>query len=342
MLSGRKVITLTLMLVIITVLSANASALFPTLSLHSSGMIHYSDAKKLFGAQVWYHPQYDAEIRQTLPDLGVGWVRLDCRWDTIESSKGNFNWGNLDIAINSVRSVDVKPLVVLATETTPSWANGGAGGREPPTNVDDFGDFVEAVVSRYGLDVIEVLNEPAVFSDATEEEWVHLTKAGCDGARRANPDILCIGAYGWGPINNIYTQWMALNRLQAYTVDGQKFLDFVDALAVHPYTWSDNPETGGSVVGDSIPVQLKQLRDYLTSQGYPDKPLWATEFGYKITLGEQTQADYTIKLCQILWNDSYVEMINYYDLRGTDWSLCNSDFTPRQVYYTYKDFIATH
>jgi hypothetical protein len=114
-----------------------------------------------------------ATLDQTLASLGVTWVRVDVRWNTIAATQptnarlpGNaaYNWAAVDAAVSAARALALTnqtpagapPAILLSIGGTPEWArvDGGSGGSpgDPawaPKRAA-FQNFVAAVVTRYG------------------------------------------------------------------------------------------------------------------------------------------------------------------------------------------------
>jgi len=272
---------------------------------------------------------------QKVAELGIGWVRIDAHWPSLEPQQGQYNLDRLDTMVNEAKSRGIRPLLIA--ENVPDWANGGKNEKTPPTDTIYYKNFVKMLVNRYDLDIIELSNEPQYEFSGTEQEYVDFIHAGYDGAKEANPDCIVISGYAGGEVNQIHNDPYNLDSLV-----NKGFLNYIDGLVIHPYTWSTPPE-------DKIPGELDYIRDYLASKEKGDLPLYATEFGYGLVLhSEQEQADWTIRAAQIL-RDKDVKISIYYCFWGSyaseardmvepgypDSNLSN----PRPVYYAYRDFI---
>lgn len=304
-------------------------------TIASFGVINYANITVTsFGVQVWWHSNLTYQM-QKVAELGVEWVRIDAHWPSFEPQQGTYNLDRLDTIMNEAKSHGIKPL--LTAENVPDWANGGQGEKAPPIDMTYYKNFVKMLVNRYDLDIIELSNEPQYEFSGTEQEYIDFIHAGSDGAKEADPNCIVISGYAGGEVGQIYNDPYNLDSLV-----NKGFLNYIDGLVIHPYTWSTPPE-------DIIPKEIDYLRDYLASKGKADFPLYSTEFGYGLTLhSEQEQADWTTRAAQIL-SDKDVKMIIYYCFWGSypseardmvepgypDPNLSN----PRPVYYAYQNLI---
>lgn len=101
-------------------------------------------------------------------DVAISWaqtsraqiLRSDVNWASLEPSKGSFSQNylsNLDYALAKYSQLGVRVLLMLGT--SPGWANGNSSSSwTPPLNPNDFANFCEFVVRRWGkyIDAIEV------------------------------------------------------------------------------------------------------------------------------------------------------------------------------------------
>lgn len=118
----------------------------------------------------------------------------------------------------------------------------------------------------------EVFNE---FDHAkgSAEQYFPLLKYAYEGIKEGNPNAKLIG---------MVTSWCNLNFIKTViALGGDKYLD---AISVHPYTWSYTPEQF------DLMNEIKKVRDYMDSAGMKDKELIITELGYYGFVGREQQA----------------------------------------------------
>lgn len=84
----------------------------------------------------------------TLPlKLPVSIIRYTPHWDVLEASKGVYSFTtNLDPGVNAIGASGAS--VIWTGSSTPGWANSNAGAAVPPTNFQDYYDFVTALVTH--------------------------------------------------------------------------------------------------------------------------------------------------------------------------------------------------
>jgi len=92
-----------------------------------------------------------------------------------------------------------------------------------------------------------------------------------------------------------------------------------------------------------IPSVFKVLEE----EGVDNKPFWITETGWNtMDVSEDTQSDYYLEFLQNLKHRPSISNIFFYkiiDGAGLDepqFGIVSYDYTPKNAYYTYKDFIA--
>jgi len=85
------------------------------------------------------------------------WGCGDISWAGCEPSRGTFSWNAMDKLVDSLKDKNVDILYCFGG--TPSWA--AASHTAPPTNIQDWDDFVTAFVNRYHASIkfLECWNE---------------------------------------------------------------------------------------------------------------------------------------------------------------------------------------
>lgn len=126
------------------------------------------------GIQVQYSLDFNPEnqdgyYRSVANDLGLGWVKVQVRWENVEVAPDEYDYAKLDLAMPSAQRFGLKNM--LSIVASPDWARepGADLSRQgPPANIQDYVDFVTKVVQRYPGQVhaIEVWNEMNI-----DREW---------------------------------------------------------------------------------------------------------------------------------------------------------------------------
>jgi hypothetical protein len=122
-------------------------------------------------------------------DTGVSWVRRNALlWSHVEPFEGNRNWDVLSSLEEEMIDVSIRDMeMILIVRSTPAWAQkapGYACGPIREQNLDDFGEFMFDVVSRYSYPPYNVTywelgNEPDVATGVVASDSVY----GCWGDR---------------------------------------------------------------------------------------------------------------------------------------------------------------
>jgi len=132
-----------------------------------------------------------------MAELGAGVVRLAYGWDVIEPNcKGCFNWTTTDTWRDEAHRTGRTIFASLAY--APGWANGGHAFNYPPLILQDWYDFVYAIVSRYEDDIYlwGVWNEPNLdwyLHGASVDAYRDLAITARAAIRAANPRALVLG-----------------------------------------------------------------------------------------------------------------------------------------------------
>lgn len=187
------------------------------------------------------------------PDLmsamKIGSLRFPLYWDTVEPSRGQWNWTSTDgfIRGGAGQGWEMVPMLGYAAH----WAAGGADGFRPAQNPSDWTDYVTAVVSRYSaapynVKYFQVWNEPTkaagFWKGATDQQWVdviylpaariireHGARVVFGGWPQNGPlqaldstlqyhnawqltDIIDIHYFGLPAIQQIYAKWVATGK----------------------------------------------------------------------------------------------------------------------------------
>jgi len=236
---------------------------------------------------------------------GARYLHLAFEWNRIEAQPGEYNWDQVDTALTLAKQYDLRLVPMLLY--TPDWASQSAFApldyyRAPPTNYDDYRNFVYAVVNRYkphglspltadgyGITDWVIWNEPNVrpgpaapepgeFWIGSLEAYVRLLRAGYEGAHAADPgcNVLNGGLADvfWAPGKvDLIT---ALERLYDPNGDGDAAdggRPFFDTLNVHTYQLKA-PQAGW------YQARLEALLPVMERFGDKQKPVWITETGY--------------------------------------------------------------
>jgi hypothetical protein len=240
--------------------------------------------------------------------LGVGSMRLDAPWQSIEIAPGRYAipaW--LEDAVDRANDDGVEPLLILV------YGHSAYGGDKPRSAVSI------AAFKRYAVYVAKHFEGRVRYFDlwnewdgrtgrtslGTADDYVALAREVYPALKAANPSALVLsgGISRYGLDHGFVERFIALGGLQ-----------FVDALSLHPY----NALRGGSPE-DAI-EELDRIHTLV-----PAVPIYVTEMGYPSFAGKggvdaRTAADYLTRFVLLASERPYIAGVWWYCLRdqGTD------------------------
>ena len=253
-----------------------------------------------YGVQVHLFAGDMVETLHWAQGLGVGWVKQQVEWHTIEHGPDNFDWALLDRAVEACNGFGFK--LLLGVTHAPDWTRASELESGPPVNYAEFGRFMEQLATRYRGRVVayELWNEPNLAREWRGDtldpaRFVALVAEGARGVRAADPDALIIsGAPAVTGIND-----------GVEAIDDRAFLrgmyeagivQWVDGIGAHPYGFANPPDeswqysTHAASGHNNHPSFFfhDTLEDYHAIMlAYDDTghQIWVTEFGWPSTDG---------------------------------------------------------
>jgi hypothetical protein len=246
----------------------------------------------------------DFAVAAAQRSAGVGLVRQSFSWARIETAPGQLDFSVYDDVVASAASAGLAVLPVVMDP--PSWrstapATGSVRGMYPPRDPADMAWLATALVRRYGpsgsfwaahpalppvpIHSWQVWNEPnipAFWSTGPDPAaYVRLLEAVGSAIRGADPTAEIVAA-GLPYAESGMTIGAFIDAMYA---DGAR--GTFDTIAIHPYASSPAVVLG----------ILQAVRQQLDRLGDPDRPIWATEFGWAtggppvtVTTSETSQA----------------------------------------------------
>jgi flagellar hook assembly protein FlgD len=212
-----------------------------------------------------------------LDEARVSQIRETFIWNRVEPRKGSFEWAKFDQAVEIADAHGIDVLGVLAysadwASSAPSDVTGRTRSLYPPTNPNDFANYVTAVVRRYRdrIDEWEIWNEPNHpafwYPHPNPEAYAVLLDVAAQVIRREDPGALIVlgGIVG--------TDVPYLDRLRA----AGAWTDF-DVLAIHGFVRLSPEQSGLGGWFDKAAAYV---------QKYGVKPIWMTEICWPISDAE--------------------------------------------------------
>jgi hypothetical protein len=208
------------------------------------------------------------------PTVPFGSWRLwdaNVTWSKLEPVKGQWNFQLLDQYADLAKTHNVNLCYVLGQ--TPTWAssqpdlktaaNYGLGASVPPSDIEDWKNYVRTIASRYNnrISCFEIWNEPnlALFYQGTPEDLVPLGREAYKIIKEVNPKNVILSP---SIVRTNGVVW-----LDKYFAAGGK--DFFDVVSIHSY--ENPPELSLEVVIDPVKQLIKKYN--------LSKSIWMTEQG---------------------------------------------------------------
>lgn len=239
-------------------------------------------------------PDGDAGIKLAA-ESGAGWIKQQVDWNSIESARGRYAWGELDHLVAEAQIHGLK--IMFSVARAPGFSRPEPVEEDgPPSDFSIFHDFTFALANRYKGQVAayELWNEPNVRRewrgfDLSAAKFVELIQQGSSGVRAGDPGAIVIS--GAPATTGIDDQINAIDdRVYLREMIAAGVAAYVDAIGAHPYGAGNPPDERAADAahrrsGFSTHPSfffLDTLEDYhaILTAAQIDKPIWVTEFGW--------------------------------------------------------------
>jgi hypothetical protein len=245
-------------------------------------------------------------------DIGIGWYRVDADWPAIEPIQGQFQWGEIDRAVNAIKARQGFVNVVLAY--TPSWASGTSNRADPPLQPQTWVNFVQQATQRFRgrVDCISIWNEPNLseFWRGTRAQYLNtILVPGLQAVKQVAPELPTCGP-DLSSSGNERDDWMAPILQSAGSL--------LNIITHHQYDGNDTPS------GRVAEIQL--MHDFVAQRGHGSKPFWITEIGWRFPgTSRAQQAQFLQQIMAAMaarpwWNKTF-----WYDSHGVGWGLLDGE-----------------
>jgi len=256
--------------------------------------------------------------------LGVHWVRMFISWRAMQPSAGAIEANVLSGYEASLRALPAGTKVILDVVNTPQWETGSADEHAPPSNPQDYAEFVASLAHRFApwVSAYEIWNEedaPIWWTGAPDPAaYTRLLQAAYPAIKAADPDATVLVG---GLTGNDYT------FLESLYQDGAK--GYFDGVAVHtdtacnvlsPYSFLRGADN--RILPDSF-LGYREVHAVMVANG-DDKPIWMTELSWRTTsatcgegawagqkaggVSEEQQATFLQQAYHCLAEDPYVKV----------------------------------
>ena len=315
---------------------------------------------------------------------GLGWAKQQFAWAELEPlQKGEFtdplsgesSWTKFDQVVDLYRSYGLQ--VIARLDRAPGWARlPDTLPETPPTDLQDYGDFVYAFVDHFQgrVQYIQIWNEPNIYPEWGEQavDPVAYTEMLCiayQRAKEANPNVHVLSAplaITLGEPHPEPGKWRSmpdLDYLEAMYQAGAG--ECFDILSANAFGFDLPPED----VPDPDVLNFRRVelqRKIMERYDDDDKAVWFNEYGWNAApsyfedealiwerVSEEKQAEYTlrgIELARQEWPWAGVFNVWYFRQTGQQYTpndaayyfrMVDVDFTPRRVYDAVQDATST-
>jgi polysaccharide biosynthesis protein PslG len=340
----------------------------------------HDTARNPFGMNTFLEQEVLTEVRagslRLIRQAGFAYVRQQFPWEDIEiHGKGDFEdrrhepwrdaWAKYDdiVALAQVEGVEI----LARLDNPPAWSRAlgdEMGEKAPPDNVDDYGDYVAAVVERYRgqITYFQLWNEPNIYDEWGEqavdpESFTRLLCTGYRRAKAANPAAVVLApalsptvALDGRDLNNI----VFLDRM--YRAGAGNCFDVLSAQAYGLWSGALDKRLRPTVI--NYPYHLF-LRDLMVQHGDVHKPVWLSEMGWNAApdelpahygrVSEAEQARYAVEAYRRAAREwPWVGVVNYWFFkrpgdgeRNETWYYFRAlepDFTPLPVFEALTEY----
>ncbi len=335
-----------------------------------------------YGVNTFLEQEVEAEkvdrSLQLVAQAGFHWIRQQFPWEDIEiAGKGDYRdpkWGvnTWDKYDRIVVAAERHGLEIIARlDAPPAWSRkvGSSSGwtMAPPDNLNDYGDFVYAVVSRYKgrIRYYQVWNEPNIYPEwgdqpADPAGFVKLLQIAYRRAKEADPDCIIICAGLAQTTEETPEEFKPRNMSDLLYLDKMYLAGargYFDIMGAQVYGLFTGPYDRRLSRDRSNFSRVQLLREIMVRHGDADKPIWATEIGWNALpedfpgpavygrVSESYQALYAAQAYERAAREwPWMGVMNYWFLRrpsdaekGQAWyyfRMLEPDFAPLPVYDT--------
>lgn len=251
-----------------------------------------------FGVVVHLYYTDHERALQLAKNAGFDWVRQQIVWRDMEmfEPEHKYIWDQLDPIVQSVNNYGLKLLISVVQ--APRQYNPTHG---LPHNPADLGNFMEAMVRRYGnkIHAYEIWNEQNLAHETGGRivpedagHYVEILKECYQRIKAVNPHayILAGAPSSTGVTDvNIAISDLEYYRLM-YTYQGGIIREYFDIQAVHPggsanppeTLWPENPSQAQGWTDHSTFYfrHVEHVRAIMEEHGLGDHQVWITEYGW--------------------------------------------------------------
>lgn len=218
--------------------------------------------------------EHQTRFANLLGEAGVKWIRVWALWKLIEPENGQWDEEHLQKVKSLLQALQSEKInVSLVLDYPPAWASNPPEGVEsrkyPPTNLDDWDDFVRLMADRFAGNLVqawEISNEVSGKEGYLENQEVYTKMVQRAAriirkkAREKNSEAIILLSSFVPPPD---TQGQKIAAIKKWLREAGPY---VDVLNLHRY---------GS--NYDIEKAISDFKQYAENAGVNDKPIWLTE-----------------------------------------------------------------
>ena len=279
------------------------TAVRPQPQLAPDAVTDYADVS-VMGMNTFLEQEAEVTKREKslrlIKEAGFHFIRQEFPWEDIEiHGQGDFedrrhadtvgvvsSWAKYD---NIVELAEADGIEIMARlSNPPAWSRAltdTIGTQAPPDNVEDYGDFVTAVVERYRghITYFQVWNEPNIYPEWGEqnvdpEAYTSLLCHAYERIKAANPEAVVV-AGAMAP--TVAMDGRNMNDLiflqRMYNAGAGNCFDILSAQGYG--LWSGATDQRLRPTAVNFPHHML-LRDMMVRNGDAHKPIWLSEIGW--------------------------------------------------------------
>jgi GH35 family endo-1,4-beta-xylanase len=250
-------------------------------------------------------------------ESGFDWVVQVFSWREIARWRGLYNWEQPDAVVRAVDYLELT--LVVRLDQHPDWARSQPAENAPPDDLNDFGDFVHAVASRYKGQIkgYIIWNEPNLAAEwggdePDAEAYVDMLELAYARIKEADPNALVVSA-GLAPTND-QTALALDDRLYLERMYEAGAGEYFDVLGAHSYGFGYPPDDPHDAHQGLNIARVQDLREIMVAHGDGDKPVWITELGWTTSPPQQEAWQ------QVSPEEQAQYLVQAFDIARQEWS----------------------
>ncbi|MBN1564389.1 MAG: LysM peptidoglycan-binding domain-containing protein [Anaerolineae bacterium] len=250
-----------------------------------------------YGVQVHLPNQDMASVITKADALDVTWIKQQIEWALYEPTVGNINWTPIDEMVSAADAAGVN--ILFSVNSAPSWARDSDQEKGPPSEYNNYANFVGQLAQRYKgkVDAYEIWNEQNLRREwntpngISAASYVELLRVAYTAIKLSDPAAVVVtgglAPTGYNDGVNAIDDRVYLRQMYEAGV-----AEWSDAIGAHPNGWANPPDSTccrnnrPAVPGwDDHPSfffkqTLADYREIMKQYGDTGTYIWPTEFGW--------------------------------------------------------------